>query len=93
MAVAAFDQNYIILATNPCAAVQCLKGSRCEVFEPTGEPFCTPSCDLDNGGCPDGQICTIQDVQCVRAPCPSAIKCCELTAVLADHNLYSVYHS
>ena len=69
-------------ATNPCAAVQCLKGSRCEVFEPTGEPFCTPSCAIDNGGCPDGQICTIQDVTCVRAPCPNAVKCSEFTVAL-----------
>ena len=63
--------------TDPCAAVKCPTGSQCEVYEPTGETFCNSSCDLDNGGCPAGQTCSLEEVVCVRAPCPPVVKCSE----------------
>jgi len=62
-------------AEDGCAAVTCPTGSQCEVYEPTGETFCNPSCDLDNGGCPAGHTCSLQDVQCVRPPCPPVVQC------------------
>ena len=60
---------------DPCATVRCRAGHRCEVFEPTGEAFCTPDCSLNNGGCARNEICILQDVLCVRAPCPPVVQC------------------
>ena len=65
----------LILLVNPCDTHQCPTGSRCKVYEPTGEAFCEPSCDLDNGGCPANKRCSLETVQCVRAPCPPVVKC------------------
>ncbi|XP_065913510.1 keratin-associated protein 16-1-like [Dysidea avara] len=65
----------VVQCTDPCASVRCPTGSKCEVYKPTGEVFCNPSCDLDNGGCPTGQTCSLQVVQCVRAPCPPVVQC------------------
>jgi len=71
-----FSRVYIISpAEDHCTAVRCPIGSQCEVFELTNETFCNPSCDLDNGGCPVGQACSLQQVQCVRAPCPPVVQC------------------
>ena len=41
----------------------------------TGEAFCEPSCKLDNGGCQSDEICELETVQCVRAPCPPVVNC------------------
>ena len=63
------------LIADPCESVTCLTGSQCEVYKPSGETFCNPSCDLDNGGCSSDQICSLQVVQCPRAPCPPVVQC------------------
>ena len=60
---------------DPCEHFGCPTGSTCKVFQPTGEAFCQPSCDLDNGGCASNETCSLQQVQCVRAPCPPVVKC------------------
>ena len=57
---------YFSLTVNPCASVTCPTGSQCEVYKPTGEAFCNPSCDLDNGGCLSYQTCSLQVVQCAH---------------------------
>ena len=67
---------------DPCATVRCRSGHRCEVFEPTGEAFCTPDCSLNNGGCARNEICTIEQVQCVRAPCPPVVQCLDQCSVV-----------
>ena len=59
----------------------CSPGHRCAVFQPTRETFCDPSCDLDNGGCPEGTVCRLNQVQCVRAPCPPVIECVNTSGV------------
>ena len=64
---------------DPCATVRCANGYQCEVFQPTGEAFCQPNCSLNNGGCSANQTCRLQQVQCVRAPCPSVIECVDET--------------
>ena len=69
--------SLILTLTDPCALVFCANGHRCEVFEPTGEAFCNPDCDLNNGGCPADQDCQLQKVVCVRAPCPPIVQCVE----------------
>ena len=59
---------------DPCATVRCANGFRCEVFD--GEAFCDPDCSLNNGGCLSNQTCRLEDVVCVRAPCPP-VRICE----------------
>ena len=49
------------------------------MFRPTGEAFCEPSCELSNGGCPEGTLCRLRTVFCVRAPCPPVVDCVEPT--------------
>ena len=61
--------------TDSCCNYTCPTGSQCKVYQPTGEAFCEPSCDLDNGGRPADQTCSLQTVQCVRAPCPPTVNC------------------
>ena len=58
---------------DPCAAMKCTDGSHCEVFK--GEAFCEPDCSLNNGGCPLGQTCRLQDVTCKTQPCPHTRMC------------------
>ena len=58
-----------------CNITDCPRGSRCKIYEPTGEPFCEPSCDLDNGGCADNETCSLRNVTCARAPCPPVVEC------------------
>ena len=60
---------------DPCEYHECPTGSKCKVFEANGETYCEPSCDLKNGGCAANQTCSLQVVQCIRAPCPFVVKC------------------
>ena len=60
---------------DPCAAVKCPVGSLCKVYQPTGEPFCQPSCRVQNGGCPKNTKCELVPVECIRAPCPPEVNC------------------
>ena len=62
-------------AGDACGSVTCPTGAMCQVYEPTGEVFCSPSCCLDNGGCPLTDKCYLYEVQCVRAPCPPVVGC------------------
>ena len=69
-------------STDPCATKECPKGSKCKVFEPTGEAFeptgeafeptgeafCDPSCDIDNGGCDEDQRCILALPVCANPP-------------------------
>ena len=64
-----------------CVDHDCEKGSQCKVYGPygpTGQPYCEPSCDLDNGGCPADQICSLHNVKCAQDPCPPVVKCSKL---------------
>ena len=59
---------------NPCNGFECGEGSECQIFEPTGEAFCNPNCEELNP-CGPQQVCTLQPVNCVRAPCPPVLLC------------------
>ena len=60
---------------NPCERFECIHGSRCKVNEITGEPFCEQSCEYDNGGCTEGQICRMTTLICLNPPCADVIEC------------------
>ena len=62
---------------DPCARFKCENGYVCKVHGPTQEAFCEPSCDLINGGCPEGTHCRLrEDMECEEGPCPSLRSCC-----------------
>ena len=63
------------ILTDLCTGFEFSTGYHCKVYEPTGEPFCEPSCDLGNGGCSNGEIYSLINVTCVRAPCPPTVTC------------------
>ena len=41
----------------------------------TSLPYCSPSCDINNGGCADDEECVLETVFCIRAPCPPLVSC------------------
>ncbi|MCB9539980.1 MAG: hypothetical protein H6704_27520 [Myxococcales bacterium] len=60
-------------AVDPCAAIRCGENQVCRIFEGTGEAYCADTCE--GVLCPRGQVCELQDVECVRAPCPPVAAC------------------
>ena len=64
-----------IFLVDPCERFDCGLNARCKLYPPTGEPFCEPSCSLNNGGCVANQKCSLKEVQCVRSPCPPVVEC------------------
>ncbi|XP_064399010.1 mucin-2-like isoform X2 [Halichondria panicea] len=65
------------LLKDPCRNSECPSHAKCEVFDNifTREAFCAPSCEVDNGGCEEEEVCSLNQVQCVRAPCPPVVEC------------------
>ena len=59
--------------------MNCSRGSQCKVDETVHQAYCEPSCDLDNGGCADNEVCSLQQQQqqqnCTSGPCPPVIQC------------------
>jgi tissue factor pathway inhibitor len=47
----------------------------CDVDPFTSLPYCSPSCDINNGGCADDEECVLETVFCIRAPCPPLVSC------------------
>ena len=58
-----------------CSEVECQRGARCQVVPSTGQPYCYPTCEVDNGGCHG----TCQDLQpfcnATDEPCQNMIGC------------------
>ena len=67
--------NSINVMLDPCLSKECPMGSSCRVFEVTGEAYCEPSCELENGGCERHQKCELMNVTCKRTPCPPVVSC------------------
>jgi hypothetical protein len=63
------------LSINPCATLKCPNYAICRVYSPTGEGYCDPTCYFFNGGCKSNEQCSVVPVNCIKAPCPSVIKC------------------
>ena len=61
--------------SDPCDSITCNleEGYECQIYESTGELYCAPNCDLDP--CGPGEVCRIDPVQCIRAPCPGVLTC------------------
>ena len=62
-------------SVDPCEGFDCGSSARCKLHPYTSEPFCEPSCELDNGGCPANQECLLKEVQCESCPCPPVVEC------------------
>ena len=77
-----------ITGPNPCDDIVCGEGSECQIFEPTGEAFCNPNCE-DLNPCGPHQVCTLQPVICVRAPCPPVLLCEDCELINFIHNKYN----
>ena len=58
-----------------CEGAVCPTGSQCKVNQTLRQVYCESSCDLDNGGCADDRICSLQQVACESYPCPPAVQC------------------
>ena len=56
--------------------INCPRGSQCKVDETVHQAYCEASCDLNNGGCADDEVCSLQQQQnCTNGPCPSIVEC------------------
>ena len=73
--------------TDPCNTLECPVGSELKVFPDTGEEYCEPSCDIDNGGCGDDMICSPALPVCFEQPCIGAVVC------LNEGTIYMYVHS
>ena len=66
--------------------VNCSRGSQCKVDEAVHQAYCEPLCGLDNGGCNDNEVCSLQQQNCTNGPCPPVVKClgeskCSITKI------------
>jgi hypothetical protein len=55
-------------------SIRCPPGTRCKVND-RGEAFCEASCEYDNGGCEEDEICKMRPVHCITFPCPEIVEC------------------
>ena len=48
----------------------------CGIDPLTGGPYCDTSCDINNGGCSNDEVCVRgETIFCIRFPCPQPIRC------------------
>ena len=70
--------NCSLIQTIACdnIAINCTRGSQCKVDEDVHQAYCEPSCNLDNGGCADNEVCSLQQQRtCTSGPCPPLVHC------------------
>ena len=77
--------------SSPCLSLQCPNGSRCRVWNETGEPYCEYSCAVSNGGCDEGSQCIEVDVPtCSPGQCCSPVNItCLRMLIMIDHVTYT----
>ena len=56
-----------------CAAILCETNTYCDEIDGQAKCIPLPSCDTQE--CPEGQHCELDQVQCIRAPCPPQPVC------------------
>ncbi|KAL3669565.1 hypothetical protein V7S43_004952 [Phytophthora oleae] len=54
-------------------AKDCVDFQECRIYEPDGSEYCADVCA--EGRCPGDSTCELQEVQCIRAPCPPVATC------------------
>ncbi|XP_064398538.1 uncharacterized protein LOC135345114 [Halichondria panicea] len=67
----------------PCDQLNCPSYTTCEMIPGVGTnssitmfPFCFPSCELENGGCAEDEVCSLVDQLCPsNGPCPTTVQC------------------
>ena len=69
-----FLLSFLPFLPDPCqeAGIEC--NGVCDEDFLTG-PYCNPSCDINNGGCTENQICIPRTIYCIRSPCPQPVEC------------------
>ena len=74
-----FENIHIFSADNCAVAngpdVEC--NGVCDIDPIDNRPVCNPTCDFNNGGCTDDEVCVEDRIFCVRAPCPQFLIRCE----------------
>ena len=55
--------------------INCSRWEQCKVDETIHQAYCEPSCDLNNGGCGDDEVCSLRQETCQSPPCPSNVQC------------------
>lgn len=60
-------------AEDPCTTLRCRDDQDCLIDDDSGYAYCADNCDRRE--CRDGEVCVLQDVVCVRAPCPPVAVC------------------
>ena len=53
---------------------ECSPGYECLLYKPTGTPYCSPNCTTLNP-CKELELCVIEEVFCITAPCPGFLSC------------------
>ena len=68
---------FMLLDSAGCENVTCPGGSQCKINQTTSQAYCEASCDLDNGGCANNEVCSLQQQQqtCSNGPCPLVVHC------------------
>ncbi len=65
-----------------CADTRCRPHQKCLVFDDPDQgpiPFCADTCE--DFPCPNGTTCQLEDVLCIREPCPPIARCVEDPAI------------
>ena len=67
----------IILSLTGCdnININCPRGTHCKVDETVHQAYCEASCDLDNGGCDDNEVCFLLQESCISDPCSLVAQC------------------
>ena len=64
------------IATHPCKTAICPNNTKCVQLTPGNTALCQGSCDINNGGCPPGEKCSlVNTTDCFVKPCPLTVKC------------------
>ena len=72
-----YIHSYILFVSLACEdTINCSRGSQCKVDKTVHQAYCEASCDFDNGGCTDDEVCSLQQQQtCTNGPCPPVVQC------------------
>ncbi|KAG6955258.1 hypothetical protein JG687_00011338 [Phytophthora cactorum] len=68
---------------SPTCTMECGDFQECRIYEPDGSEYCADVCA--EGRCPEGFTCELQEVQCIRAPCPPVATCNNATGTQSDY--------